>query len=287
MRTGKLKPQPPTPPPSPTTPTEEVIVVEDPNKEKIQMETEKPGPSKPRWTWPRLNLSLNWEDKKKGQNKMEKGHKTEKGQCQNKMEKGQNKMEKGQNKMDKDDDKDDKHQQFRFQMALDKKRPAAKWPEDKWPAAKRPKGVTWHLAKEDQKDSAPEGRLAHNDSAPEGRLVHNVGDWLGPGCPFTRVVPRGRVWKNIVVGGAPRLRDGGYEVLKPFSDVIGIVVNCQCFEKAEEWKQTAFKGLWIVSSNPNHLMNHGSRGGGLNKPEPLVVEKIQVFEISTWLTQVF
>ena len=47
-----------------------------------------------------------------------------------------------------------------------------------------------------------------------------------------------------------------YRALKPFSDVVGVVVNCQCLGKGQSLiEHTAFKGLFIVTTNPNFLMS--------------------------------
>ena len=72
------------------------------------------------------------------------------------------------------------------------------------------------------------------------------------------------MFQNLIVGGAPREVDGGYRVLKPFSDVVGVVVNCQCLDKGQSLiEHTAFKGLFIVTTNPNFLMS----GKTFNKPQ--------------------
>lgn len=69
---------------------------------------------------------------------------------------------------------------------------------------------------------------------------------------------------QLIVGGAPREVDGGYRALKPFSDVVGVVVNCQCLDKGQSLiEHTAFKGLFIVTANPNFLMS----GKAFNKPQ--------------------
>ena len=55
-----------------------------------------------------------------------------------------------------------------------------------------------------------------------------------------------------------------HRALKPFSDVVGVVVNCQCLGKGQSLiEHTAFKGLFIVTTKPNFLMS----GKTFNKPQ--------------------